>query len=198
VLGFNPVSTIRRISANKYRYDDPRRYITAKDCFTEPEVLKTYCEKNANAVCLGGYEFLGCRPQGRKREDFIKYDRALKRHVRSDGKVVNNETYCSETYCGRKIPHRFWKSRKYSENQIWNQAGLGHPDLLDGDTIIEAKGGLPSVQKMHTALGQLLFYKELERTLKLGFLFPHIWLEAENLQNAFPILEKYGVKLLPV
>jgi hypothetical protein len=195
---FNSVSTIRRIDANKYRYDDPRRYITAKDCFSESEVLKAYCEKNAKAVCLGGYGFLGCCPEDKKREDFIKYDSELKRHVRADGKIVDNETYCSETYCGRKIPNRLWKGREYSENQVWNRAGLGHPDLVDGDMIIEAKGGLPSVQKIHTALGQLLFYKELERTLRLGFLFPRIWLEAENLQNAFHVLEKYNINLLPV
>lgn len=64
--------------------------------------------------------------------------------------------------------------------------------------IIEAKGGLPSVQKMHTALGQLLFHRELERTLKLGFLFPRVCLEPENLQNGFHILEKYSIKLLLV
>lgn len=66
------MSTIRRIVANKYRYDDPKRYITAKDCFSEPEVSKAYCEKNVKAVCPGGYRFLGCCPEGKKREDFIK------------------------------------------------------------------------------------------------------------------------------
>jgi hypothetical protein len=40
---------IRRIGADRYRYDDPNRYITAKDCLSEPEVLKAYCEKNLGA-----------------------------------------------------------------------------------------------------------------------------------------------------
>jgi hypothetical protein len=188
------MSTIRRLDANKYPYDDPRRYITAKDCLSEPEVLKAYCDKNSNAVCLGGYAFLGCRPEGKKRGDFIKNDLEKGHFVRSDGRIVNSD----ETYCGRKIPHRLWKGREYSENQIWNRAGLGHPDLVDEDMIIEAKGGLPSIQKIHTALGQLLFYKELGRTIRLGFLFPKVWLEAENLQHAFRILEKHGINLLQV
>jgi hypothetical protein len=195
------LSTIRRLGAGKYRFvgfDDPRRYITAKDCPSEPEVVKAYCDGNPNAVCVGGYGFLGCCPEGKKRENFVKYNRRLKRHVRSDGKVVDNTTYSSETYCGRKIPHRFWKGREYSENQVWNRGGLGHPNLIDGDMIIEAKGGLPSVQKMHTALGQLLFYKELEQSVRLGFLFPKVWLEAENVEHAFPILEKYAINLLRI
>jgi hypothetical protein len=185
---------IRRLDAKKYGYDDPRRYITAKDCLSEPEVLKAYCDTNPNAVCLGGYAFLGCRPGNKKTKAFIKYDLELKRYIRSDGRDVDS----NEAYCGRKIPHHLWKGREYSENQVWNRAGLGHPDLVDGDTVIEAKGGLPSVQKVHTALGQLLFYRELEPKSRVGFLFPRVWLDAENLQNAFPILKKYGIHLLPV
>jgi hypothetical protein len=46
------------MNAGKYRYDDPRRYITAKDCPSEPDVLKSYCEKQPKAVCVGEYEFL--------------------------------------------------------------------------------------------------------------------------------------------
>jgi hypothetical protein len=188
------MSTIRRLHASKYGHDDPRRYITGKDCLSEPEVLKTYCDKNPNAVCLGGYAFLGCCPEGKKREDFVKYDLELRRYIRSDGTAVNP----NETYCGRKIPHHPWKKREYSENRIWAMARLGIPDLIDGDMIIEAKGGLPSSQKIHTALGQLLFYKEVGRTLRLGFLFPRVWSEAENLQHLFPVLQKYGINLLQV
>jgi hypothetical protein len=188
------LSTIRRLDASKYRYDDPRRYITVKDCLSEPEVLKAYCDRNPNAVCLGGYAFLGCRPKGRKRKDFVNYDLELKHYARSDGKVVSTD----QTYCGRKIPRHPWRGREVLENRIWSTAGLGIPDLIDGDMIIEAKGGLPSSQKIHTALGQLLFYKELGRTLRLGFLFPRVWSEAENLQHAFPILQKYEVNLLQV
>jgi hypothetical protein len=64
--------------------------------------------------------------------------------------------------------------------------------------IIEARGGLPSITKIHTALGQLLFYRQLGRRMRLGFLFPKVWLEAENLQHAFHVFEKYGINLLQV
>jgi hypothetical protein len=156
--------------------------------------LKAYCDRNPNAVCLGGYAYLGCRPKGKKTEDFVKYNLAQKNWVRSDGKVVHH----NQTYCGRKIPRHHWRGKDVLENRIWSTAGLGIPDLIDGDMIIEAKGGLPSSQKIHTALGQLLFYKELGRTLRLGFVFPKVWLEAENLRRAFAILEKHGINLLPV
>lgn len=185
---------IRRINANKYRYDDPRRYITLKDCLSEPEVLKTYCENHPKAVCLGGYGYFGCCPEGKKRNDFIRYDFEKKRYIRTDGKIIEVD----ETYCGRKIPHRIWKGKDYIENRIWAIAGLGIPDLKDGKTIIEAKGGLPSSQKVRTALGQLLFYREHEPNHKLGFLFPKVWLEAETLQNDFNIFKKYEIALIPV
>lgn len=157
-------------------------------------MLKAYCEHHPTAVCLGGYGYFGCCPEGKKSKEFIKYD--LQKHcfIRTDGRVIES----GQTYCGRKIPSRVWKGKKYLENQIWNRSGLGHPDLIDGNMIIEAKGGLPSSQKAHTALGQLLFYKEHELDLQLGFLFPKIWLEAENLQKDFNVFRKYGITILPV
>jgi hypothetical protein len=191
------MSTVRRLGARKYRFDgfnDPRRYITSKDCLTEPEVLQGYCEKNPNAVCLGGYAFLGCRPKDEKRKDLVKYDLAQKNYVRSDGKIVDH----TQTYCGRKIPRHSWRGKDVLENRIWATSGVGIPDLIDGNMLIEAKGGLPSITKMHTALGQLLFYKQLGRMMRLGFLFPKIWLEAENLQHAFSVFEKHGISLLQV
>ena len=188
------MSQIRRIDASKYRYDDPRRYITLKDCLSEPEVLKAYCETHPNAVCLGGYGYLGCCPEGKKREDFLKYDLDKKQYIRADGRIVSTD----ETYCGRKIPYRVWKGKKYLENRIWAIARLGIPDLIDGNMVIEAKGGLPSSQKIRTALGQLLFYREHEPSFNFGFLFPKIWLEAENLQNDFNVFSKYGIYLLPI
>jgi len=108
------VSKIRRIGAGKYNYDDSRRYITVKDCLTEPEVLKSYCEIHPNAVCLGGYGYFGCCPEGKKREDFIKYDLEKKHYIRADGKIIKVD----ETYCGRSIPHRVWRGKKYVENRI--------------------------------------------------------------------------------
>jgi len=188
------VSKIRRIGAGKYNYDDSRRYITVKDCLTEPEVLKSYCEIHPNAVCLGGYGYFGCCPEGKKREDFIKYDLEKKHYIRADGKIIKVD----ETYCGRSIPHRVWRGKKYVENRIWAIAGFGIPDLIDGNMVIEAKGGLPSYQKIRSALGQLLFYREHEPSFKLGFLFPRIWLEAEHLQTDFSVLGKYGITILPV
>jgi hypothetical protein len=189
------LSTIRRVNGDKYRYDDPRRYITAKDCLSEPEVLEVYCEKNPKTVCVGGYGFYGCCPEDKKREDFIKYDlQSHARYVRSDGKIIRS----NETYCGRNIPARIWKGRKYWENQIWSKARLGRPDLVDGGIFIEAKGGLPSISKIHNALGQLLFYKENDPNFRLGFLFPKIWMEAENMRSAFDVLKKYKIELLPV
>lgn len=188
------MSQVRKMDAHKYHYNDSRRYITAKDCLTEPEVLKAYCESHPKAVCVGGYGFFGCLLEGKNREDFIKYDIERKRYVRSDGKPVET----NETYCGRKIPHRVWKGKYLLENQFWNRSGLGHPDLVDGNIIIEAKGGLPSLQKIKTAFGQLIFYKEHEPNFNVAFLFPRVWLEAENLQTAFEILRKYQIALLPV
>jgi hypothetical protein len=189
--------TIRKLDASKFPFtgfNDRRRYITAKDCLSEPEVVKAYCDRNPNAVCLGGYAFLGCGPKGEKTGNFVKYDLEQKNWVRSDGKVVHHD----QTYCGRRIPRHHWRGKDVLENRIWSTAGLGIPDLIDGDMIIEAKGGLPSSQKIHTALGQLLFYKELRRTLRLGFVFPKVWLEAENLRHVFLILEKHRINLVPV
>jgi hypothetical protein len=185
---------VRRIDASKYRYDDPRRYITLKDCLLEPEVLKAYCEDHPTAVCLGGYGYFGCCPKGKKREDFITYDLEKKQYVRADRRIIATD----ETYCGRKIPYRVWKGKQHLENQIWNRSGLGHPDLIDGTMVIEAKGGLPSSQKAHTALGQLLFYREHEPDLQFGFLFPRIWLEAENLQKHWNVFRRHGIVILPV
>lgn len=188
------MSRIRRIDASKFSYDDPKRYITAKDCLSESEILKSYCHNHPNAVCLGGYGYFGCCPEGENREDFIKYDFVKKCYVRTDGKFVNVD----EAYCGRKIPNRVWKGKRYLENRIWAISRLGTPDLIDGNTIIEAKGGIPSLQKVKTAFGQLVFYKEHEPNFNVAFLFPKIWLEAENLQNAFEILNKYHIALIPV
>jgi hypothetical protein len=161
---------------------------------TEPEVLKAYCEKHPEAVCVGGYGYFGCLPEGKHREELINYDFEKKRYVRADGKTVETD----ETYCGRRIPSRVWKGKCLLENQIWNRSGFGHPDLVDGNIIIEAKGGLPSLQKIKTAFGQLIFYREHEPDSGIAFLFPRIWLEAENLQNAFEILKKYQIALVPV
>jgi hypothetical protein len=185
---------IRRIDASKYNYDDSKRYITKKDCLSEPDVIKSYCNNHPKAVCLGGYGYFGCCPKGKKREEFIRYDFGKKCYVRADGKIIKSD----ETYCGRKIPSRIWKGKKYLENRIWAIAGLGIPDLLDVDIVIEAKGGLPSSQKVRTVLGQLLFYKEHEPSLKLGFLFPKVWLEAENIHNDYDVLKKYGIIFLPI
>jgi len=188
------LSTIRRIDASKYRYNDPRRYITINDCLSEPEVLKAYCENHPQAICLGGYGFFGCLIEGKKREEFIKYDFEKRLYVRADGRLVESNS----TYCGRKIPKRIWQGKTLLENQIWNISGLGHPDLIDGNTVIEAKGGMPSIQKIKTAFGQLIFYKEHEPDINVAFLFPKVWLEAENLQTAFNILRKYGITFLPI
>jgi hypothetical protein len=185
--------TIRRIDANKYNHDDQRRYIAAKDCPSEPEVVRSYCETHPTAICVGGYGYFGCKPVGTKRPDFIRYDFQSRRYVRADGRVIKSD----ETYCGRKIGLRSWKGKEYYENQIWNQCGLGHPDLVDGKIIIEAKGGAPSASKVRTALGQLLSYKEHEPSFRVGFLFPRIWLEAENLQEELNLLRKYDIALLP-
>lgn len=182
------------MDASKYPYNNSRRYISAKDCLTEPEVLKAYCESHPEAVCVGGYGFHGCKLEGEHKENFVKYDHEKRQYIRFDGKLINS----GETYCGRKIPCRVRKSKRLYENQLWNRSGLGNPDLVDGNIIIEAKGGLPSLQKMKTAFGQLIFYKELEPDSSVAFLFPRIWLEAENLQKAFEILKKYQVALLPV
>jgi hypothetical protein len=188
------LSQVRKKDASKYHYTDSRRYISAKDCLTEPEVLKAYCESHLEAVCLGGYGYFGCLPEGKNRKEFIKYDFETKTFRRADGKTVKTD----ETYCGRKIPNRIWKGRKYSENRIWAISGLGIPDLIDGRMIIEAKGGVPSLQKVKTAFGQLVFYREHEPSFNVAFLFPKVWLEAENLQTAFEILRKYKIALLPV
>jgi hypothetical protein len=188
------LSKVRKINVSKYKYDDSRRYITAKDCLTEPEVLKAYCKTHPEAVCVGGYGYFGCLPEGKHREELIKYDFEKKRYVRADGKIVETD----ETYCGRKIPNRVWKGKRYLENRVWAISRLGIPDLIDGNTIIEAKGGIPSLQKVKTAFGQLVFYKEHEPNFNIAFLFPKIWLEAENLQNAFGILKKYQIALVPV
>lgn len=52
------MSQVRKKDAFEYSYDDSRRYITAKDCLTEPEVLKAYCESHPETVCVGGHGFL--------------------------------------------------------------------------------------------------------------------------------------------
>jgi hypothetical protein len=188
------MSQVRRIDASDYKYDDMRRYITKKDCLSEHELLKSYCESHPRAVCLGGYFYFGCRPEGKKREDFVKYNSNTGIHARTNGTTLKHD----EAYCGRKIPKRPWKGKERLENRIWAVSGLGIPDLIDGNMIIEAKGGIPSLQKIKTAFGQLIFYKEYEPNYEVGFLFPKIWLEAENLRNSFDIFRKYNIKLLPI
>jgi hypothetical protein len=188
------MSQVRRIDAHKYACNDSRRYVTAKDCLTEPEVLKVYCESHPNAVCLGGYGYFGCLPEGKNRKEFIKYDFETKTFIRADGRTVKT----NETYCGRKIPTRIWRGKNYVENRIWAISRLGVPDLIDGKIILEAKGGVPSLQKVKTAFGQLVFYKEHEPSFDVAFLFPKVWLEAENLQTAFVVLKKYRIALIPV
>ncbi len=101
-----------------------------------------------------------------------------------------------ETYCGRKIPSRTWKGRQYVESRIWSMARLGQPDMIDGDLIVEAKGGLPSLSKAHTALGQLMMYREHEPHFRYGFLFPVIWLQAANIQQAFQLFTKQAFELI--
>lgn len=165
--------------------------MSSKDCLQEPQVIKLYCESHRNAVCVGGYGHFGCRPD-QKREDYIKYDLQAHQYVGSDRKIVK----VGETYCGRKIPSRSWKGKQYYENHIWNRSGLGHPGLVDGNLIVEAKGGLPSTNKVRTLLGQLSSYVELEPSFKAGFLFPKFWLEAKSLQTEFKVFEKHGI-LLP-
>jgi hypothetical protein len=137
---------------------------------------------------------MGCRPEGRKKEEFIKYDFEKKCYVRQDGTLVAED----ETYCGRKIPRRTWNGRELTENRIWTLAHLGQPDLIDGDLVIEAKGGLPSLSKLHTALGQLMMYQQHEPTFRYGLLFPAIWQQAENLQTALGVFTKQGFVLVPL
>lgn len=137
---------------------------------------------------------MGCRPEGRKREEFIKYDYERKCYVRQDGTLVPPD----ETYCGRKIPSRTWKGKEYLESRIWAIARLGQPDMIDGDLVIEAKGGLPSLSKAHTALGQLMMYREHDPSFRYGFLFPSVWLQAENIQHAFPLFKKQEFELIPL
>jgi len=67
---------------------------------------------------VGGYGFFGCLPEGKRREDLIKYD------------------------------------------------------LVDGNVIIEAEGESPSLEKIKTPFGQLIFYKEHEPSFNVAFLFP--------------------------
>jgi len=184
---------VRRIEAHRFPLDDARRYIAAKACPSEPEIVKAYCDSHPRSACLGGYGYMGCRPEGRKRDEFITYDFERKCYVRSDGSLVAPD----ETYCGRKIPSRLWRGREYLESRIWAMARLGQPDMIDGDLILEAKGGLPSLSKVHTALGQLMMYREHEPGFRYGFLFPAIWQEAENIRHAFRLFTKNGLELIP-
>jgi hypothetical protein len=175
--------------------NDPSKhigYLSSKDCLTEPEIIKKYCETHPQAICIGGYAHMGCRPEKSKREEFITYDLTKGCYLKSDGTVILTH----QTYCGRKIPSRIWQGKEYQENQIWNQAGLGMPDLRDGDIIIEAKGGISTLSKVHTALGQLLLYKAHDPHLKLGF--PEIWLQAQSIQRALNVLTENGVTLIPI
>jgi hypothetical protein len=138
------MATVRKVGAEKYHYTDPRRYITPKDCPNETEVIRLYCVSHPDAVCVGGYAYFGCRPKGMKRENFVKSDLENRQYVRADQKIV----HVNETYCGRKLPIRLWRGKQYYENQIWNRSDLGHPDLVDCEVIIEAKGGMPSATKV--------------------------------------------------
>ena len=161
----------------------------------EWEIIKRYCDLHPKAVCIGGYGFMGCLPKSSKREDFIDYDFEKGKYIRSDGIEVETD----ETYCKRKIPKRVsrWGKKLY-ENQIWNRDRLGRPDLIDGKLIIEAKGGLPTISKLHSVLGQLLFYKETGGGFELGFIYPKAWHDREDVERCFDILKKYGIKLIPI
>ncbi|MCX6685070.1 MAG: hypothetical protein NTV10_00215 [Methanoregula sp.] len=170
------------------------KYISTKDCLSEPELIKAYCALHSQAACIGGYAHMGCRPEKSRLEQFIKYDCTKGCYVKADGTTVPSD----ETYCGRKIPSRTWNGKMYKENQIWNLARLGMPDLKDHDMIIEAKGGLPTLSKVHTALGQLLMYRAHDPNLKLGFLFPKIWLQAECIQIALSVVQGNGITLIPL
>ncbi len=185
---------IRRIGASDFPLGDRRRYISATDCLSEPELLKAYCTSHRDAVCLGGYGYMGCRPEGRKKEEFIKYDFERGCYLRSDGTAVPTD----DTYCGRKIPRRRWNGREITENRIWTLAHLGQPDLIDGDLVIEAKGGLPALSKLHTALGQLMMYREHEPNFRYGFLFPAVWKDAVNLEESLGVFTKHGFLLIPL
>jgi hypothetical protein len=170
------------------------KYISREDCPSEPELIKVYCETHPKAVCIGGYAHMGCRPEKSRLEQFIKYDLSGGCYVRSDGITVPSD----ETYCRRKVPSRIWNGKMHHENQIWNRARLGMPDLRDEDIIIEAKGGLPTLSKVHTALGQLLLYHAHDPNLKLGFLFPEIWLRAESIEKALSVVQGNGITLIPL
>jgi hypothetical protein len=169
-------------------------YITLEDCPSEPDIIKAYCDSHSQAFCIGGYTHMGCRPEKSKREQFIKYDLESGQYKRSDGTVIPT----TGTYCGRPLLTRIINGRSFSENQIWNRAGLGMPDLRDGNTLIEAKGGLPTISKVHTALGQLLMYRAHDPDLKMGFLFPKIWMEAESIQRALQVVTEHGIILIPI
>lgn len=170
------------------------KYISASDCPSEAELIKTYCEDHPRAFCVGGYGHMGCRPDKSKLDQYIRYDLEKHCYVRTDGKIVSTE----ETYCGRVVPDRMWNGKLYHENQIWNRSRLGMPDLKDGDLIIEAKGGLPSIGKVHTALGQLILYQAQDPSLKPGFLFPEIWLMADSVQRALTVMQEKGIVLIPI
>ena len=69
--------------------------------------------------------------------------------------------------------------------------------MIDGYLTIEATGGLPSLAKTHTALGQLMMYREQEPSFRYGFLFPKILLDTENMQNALAVFSKQQFELIP-
>jgi hypothetical protein len=188
----NPTKTRRQIQSKDR--EEKIKYVIADDCPSESEIIKAYCELHPTAVCIGGYAHMGCRREKSRLDQFIKYDLAGGCYVRSDGITVSSD----ETYCKRKVPSRIWNGKMHHENQIWNRARLGMPDLMNEDLIIEAKGGLPTLSKVHTALGQLLLYHANDPNLKLGFLFPEIWLQAESIQKALAVVRGNGIILIPL
>jgi hypothetical protein len=138
---------------------------------------------------------MGCRPKDSKREDFIHYDLDRKTYIRSDGIEVKPD----ETYCKRKIPSRVSRwGKTLLENQIWNIDKIGRPDLIDRKLILEAKGGLPTIDKFHSVLGQLLFYKETSNDFEPGFIYPKAWYNRHHVDLCFEVLKKYHIQLIPL
>ena len=68
---------VRRIDASKYDYEDERRYISLKDCPTEPEVVKAYCDTHPSAVCWVGMDISDAYLKGERGK--ISSDTILRR-----------------------------------------------------------------------------------------------------------------------
>jgi hypothetical protein len=172
-----------------------RGYLHKDKTPQEWEIIIKFCGLHPEAVCVGGCCFMGCRPKGSKNKDFIHYNIENGKYIRSNGVEVEID----ETYCKRKIPKRVsrWEKALY-ENQIWSRDRIGRPDLIDGKLIIEAKSGLPTIQKFHSVLGQLLFYQETDSRFELGFIYPKAWHDREDIEVCFDVLKRYGIKLIPI